>query len=73
MLQLFMPLGFLGFVYREIKSSLANIEKLFALLEEKPRVADAPMPGRSSLDGGGGGVSRGQFCLPERSDRCSTA
>ena len=41
MLQLFMPLGFLGFVYREIKSSLANIEQLFGLLEEQPKVADA--------------------------------
>lgn len=41
MIQLFMPLGFLGFVYREIKGSLANIERLFTLLEEKPRVADA--------------------------------
>lgn len=40
MLQLFMPLGFLGFVYREIRSSLANIEQLFALLDEKPAVAD---------------------------------
>ena len=40
MLQLFMPLGFLGFVYREIKSSLANIEQLFGLLEERPKIAD---------------------------------
>lgn len=40
MLQLFMPLGFLGFVYREIKSSLANIERLFVLLDRQPRVAD---------------------------------
>lgn len=42
MLQLFMPLGFLGFVYREIKSSLASIEQLFALLDLRPAVADAP-------------------------------
>jgi ATP-binding cassette subfamily B protein len=40
MLQLFMPLGFLGFVYREIKSSLANIEQLFGLLDQRPKVSD---------------------------------
>ena len=41
MLQLFMPLGFLGFVYREIKSSLANIENLFTLLDREPAIRDA--------------------------------
>ena len=35
MLQLFLPLGFLGFVYREIKAALANIERLFDVLEQK--------------------------------------
>ncbi len=40
MLQLFMPLGFLGFVYREIRSSLANIEQLFGLLDVQPRITD---------------------------------
>jgi ATP-binding cassette subfamily B protein len=38
MLQLFLPLGFLGFVYREIKAALANIERLFKVLEEQPRI-----------------------------------
>jgi ABC-type transport system involved in Fe-S cluster assembly fused permease/ATPase subunit len=42
MIQLFLPLGFLGFVYREIKGSLANIERLFNLLDVKPTVVDAP-------------------------------
>ncbi|MFW2405812.1 MAG: ABCB family ABC transporter ATP-binding protein/permease, partial [Gammaproteobacteria bacterium] len=42
MIQLFMPLGFLGFVYREIKGSLANIERLFALLDVAPKIVDAP-------------------------------
>lgn len=42
MLQLFMPLGFLGFVYREIKGALANIERLFGVLEETPSLAPAP-------------------------------
>ncbi len=40
MIQLFMPLGFLGFVYREMKGAMANIEKLFALLEVRPGVTD---------------------------------
>ena len=42
MLQLFMPLGFLGFVYREIKGAMANIERLFGVLEETPSLAPAP-------------------------------
>jgi len=42
MIQLFMPLGFLGFVYREMKGAMANIEKLFALLDVRPAVTDLP-------------------------------
>ncbi len=40
MMQLFIPLNFLGFVYREIKGSLANIEKMFDLLKRKPNIND---------------------------------
>ena len=40
MMQLFMPLNFLGFVYREIKTALVNIEKLFSLLSREGQVAD---------------------------------
>lgn len=40
MFQLFLPLNFLGFVYREIKASMANIERMFELLDEVPTVAD---------------------------------
>ncbi|MES2624093.1 MAG: ABC transporter ATP-binding protein/permease [Pseudomonadota bacterium] len=41
MMQLFIPLNFLGFVYREIKGALANIEKMFDLLNEKSRITEA--------------------------------
>lgn len=42
MIQLFLPLGFLGFVYREMKGAMANIERLFALLDVRPAVTDSP-------------------------------
>ncbi len=42
MLQLYMPLHFLGFVYREIRNSLADMEKMFRLLHEHKEIADAP-------------------------------
>ncbi len=42
MMQLFMPLNFLGFVYREIRGALANIERMFALLERTPKVQNKP-------------------------------
>ncbi len=42
MIQLFLPLNFLGFVFREIKGSMANIEKMFQLLAVKARVVDQP-------------------------------
>lgn len=40
MFQLFLPLSFLGFVYREVKASLASIEQMLSLLKEKPSVID---------------------------------
>ena len=42
MMQLFIPLNFLGFVYREIKGSMANIENMFRLMELRSKVIDAP-------------------------------
>ena len=41
MLQLYMPLHFLGFVYREIKNALADMERMFRLLNENREVEDS--------------------------------
>ncbi len=55
MLQLYMPLHFLGFVYREIRHALADMEKMFGLLHQEREIADAPeaaalSPGNASVE-----------------------
>ena len=42
LLQLFIPMNFLGFVYREIKHSLADMEKMFSLMNQPIDIKDKP-------------------------------
>ncbi len=42
MIQLYIPLNFLGVIYRELKQSMADMERMFSLLDQHREVADAP-------------------------------
>ena len=55
MLQLFIPLNFMGMVYREIRQGLTDIEMMMDVLERNPEVADRP--GAKDLNVNGGAIS----------------
>jgi ATP-binding cassette subfamily B protein len=52
LLQLFIPLNFLGVVYRQIKYSLADMDLIFKLLESQPEITDRPGASDLVLNGG---------------------
>ena len=52
LIQLYMPLHFLGFVYREIRHSLADMERMFGLLAQHTEVSDSPDAKKLVVSGG---------------------
>lgn len=52
MLQLFIPLNFLGFVYREIKRSLTDLENMLGLLNQRSSITDKPDACELQVSGG---------------------
>jgi len=51
MIQLYIPLGFLGVLYREIKQSLTDLDKMFTLMEREREIADVPGAPPLQVDG----------------------
>jgi ATP-binding cassette subfamily B protein len=52
LMQLYQPLGFFGFVYREIKQALIDMEKMFELMSEELQVADTSDAKALTVNGG---------------------
>ena len=67
LLQLFIPLNFMGMVYREIKQSLTDIERMMDVLAVAPEVKDRPDAGPLRVPGGTIRFENVTFCYdPER-------
>ncbi|MBK6361627.1 MAG: ABC transporter ATP-binding protein/permease [Comamonadaceae bacterium] len=75
MIQLYIPLNFLGVIYREIKQSLTDLDKMFTLMEKEREVADAPgaLPLAIRPLSGAGGAQAGAVDASVRFDHVSFA
>lgn len=67
MMNLYQPLNFLGFAYREIKQSLVDMEKMFDLLDTDAEIKDPPGAKDLAVNGGAISFENVEFCYePDR-------
>ncbi len=52
MVQLYVPLNFMGFIYREIKQAVTDLEQMFLLLGQDPEIEDSPSAKPLAVSGG---------------------
>jgi ATP-binding cassette subfamily B protein len=52
LIQLYVPLNFMGFIYREIKQAVTDLEAMFRLLDQDPEIADRPGAKPLAVKGG---------------------
>jgi ABC-type transport system involved in Fe-S cluster assembly fused permease/ATPase subunit len=62
LIQLYTPLDFLGYVYREVKQSLTDMEVLFNLMQVTPEIRDREGAGDLKIDGGEVVFENVSFC-----------
>lgn len=67
LIQIYMPLNFLGFVYREIKQSLTDMEKMFVVIDTNPDVQDRKDAKKLAVIGGA--ISFKDVCFEYNPDR----
>jgi ABC-type transport system involved in Fe-S cluster assembly fused permease/ATPase subunit len=67
LLQLFVPLNFLGIVYSQLKHALTDMHLMFDVLERKPEITDSP--GATALDAGGGEIRFEHVSFAYEADR----
>ena len=76
LVQLYIPLNFMGMLYREIKQALIDIDDMFSILERNPEIEDRPGAKPLAVSGGRACASRtctSPTCRSARSSRASAS
>ena len=73
LIQLYIPLNFMGSIYRDINHSLIDMERMFALLDEKPEVVESPTATALQLNKGEIRFEKVSFAIAMTVPCCGTS